>query len=555
MIINVVVLRGGCFSLNQKSQFITYIPLTLKSHEFRTGFRTKVFTLQRRSLLFIGSGHGVIYIQGQQYTLRGGTLVILNPDEQIQIINNSNNTLQLQLLHYEGYQMTLEGRHILATSIPSDSQLSGEPVIPVSHTLINTVLAKLKIAMDSSSDQTVNQQLYFLELLQYLHNQAIPYSSSINNTIPKTIRFMEEHYAKPIPMNELPLLAGMTQSSYCRAFKKMTGISPGQYLTKIRILRAKELMLDRRSTLREIALQVGYQDELYFSRIFKKAEGMSPSAYIQRKDKRIVVISRYLLQDHLLALGIQPIAAPAYPKYYDTPSGFPSYLHPRLQGTIPLHADRTMSSQEILSLSPDLVFKMESTHPEENRELNSIGNTLFIDPSTSWEDYFRDIAKKLDATVSAERTIQRMEQLEVKAKKTLAPLTRQGSWAIIRILPNDLRLYGAKDHTFTELFYQRLQFQADKTLTHSHYASHAFNRLLTINPDNILILWSEQCEIEAIQNNAEWSKLKAVQQQRVFVPDSREWDPWGPIGRQNMIQSLVKFFVKTKLFTLAAQPV
>lgn len=541
--------------MNQTTKFITYIPLTLKSHEFKTGFRSKVFTLQRRSLMFISSGHGVIFIQGQQYTLRAGSLVILSPNQQIQIINKSNTILQLQLLHYEGYQVNGRGCDIQATSLPPASQFSGEPVIPVSHTLINSVLTKLKNEMDASADQTINQQLYFFELLQYLRDQVISHSNSVNNTISKTIHFMEEHYGKPIPMNELPILAGMTQSSYCRAFKKMTGMSPGQYLTKIRILRAKELMLDRRSTLREIAVQVGYQDELYFSRIFKKAEGMSPSAYIQRKDKRIVVISSYLLQDHLLALGIQPVAAPAYPRYYDTPSGFPSYLHPRLQGTVPLHADRTLSYQEILSFSPDLVFKMEYTVSQKNRELNSKGNTLFIDPSTSWEDYFRDIAAKLDAAANAERIIQRMEQLEMKTRETLAPIASEGTWAIIRILPDDFRLYGVKDHTLTDLFYQRLQFRADRTLTHSHYKSHALQQLLTINPDNILILWSEQSELEAIQANPEWNRLKAVQQQRVFIPDSREWDPWGPIGRQYMIQSLVKFFVKTKLFSMAAQPV
>lgn len=541
--------------MNQQSQFITYIPLSLKTHEFRTGLRTKAFKLQRRSLLFISSGHGVIFIEGQQYTLLAGSLVILNPDEQIQIINNSNTTLQVQLLHYEGYQMMIKGHDIQAVSIPSYSQLSREPVIRVSHTLITGILTKLKSAIESSTDQTLNRQLYFLELMQYVQSQAQTHTSSVNNTITKTIHFMEEHYDKPIPMSELPLIAGMTQSSYCRAFKKMTGMSPGQYLTKIRILRAKELMLDRQSTLREIALQVGYQDELYFSRIFKKAEGMSPTTYIQRRDKRIVVISRYLLQDHLLALGIQPIAAPAYPRYYDTPSGFPSYLHQRLQGTIPLHADRTMSSQEILSLSPDLVFRMEYTPTEEHREFNTIGNTMFIDPSTSWEDYFRDIAIKLDTSVHAERIIQRIEQLETKAKEALAPLTNEGTWAIIRILPHDFRLYGTKDHTFTDLFYQRLQFQADKGLTHAYYESHAFNRLLTINPDNILILWTEQSEIEAIQKNPEWNKLKAVQRQKVFIPDSREWDPWGPIGRQYMLQSLVKFFVKTKPFTMAAQSV
>ncbi|MNP66177.1 hypothetical protein D3C76_1618520 [compost metagenome] len=92
------------------------------------------------------------------------------------------------------------------------------------------------------------------------------------------------------------------------------------------------------------------------------------------------------------------------------------------------------------------------------------------------------------------------------------------------------------------MFYNRLQFKADERLTHSYYESNALHKLGSLDPDNVLILWSEPREIEAIQVEEAWQQLKAVHNNRIFIPDSKEWDPWGPIGREYMIQSMVKFF-------------
>lgn len=66
---------------------------------------------------------------------------------------------------------------------------------------------------------------------------------------------------------------------FSRLFKKRTGMSPKQYLLKIRMERAKELLLTTDHSIKEIAATVGYNDPLYFSKLFYKAEGMAPSKY------------------------------------------------------------------------------------------------------------------------------------------------------------------------------------------------------------------------------------------------------------------------------------
>lgn len=532
--------------MNQELRMPAYIPLTLKIHEYPSGFRSKPSVCKRPAIIFIEQGEGTIYINQARYTLHAGAIAFLHPTDHYHLAVNSGSLLQLHLLHYYSLHIKLSQNAALTTEASSPPNLTGgQAVLPATSVLVHTLIFKLKRMMDKNNEQGLLQrQMVLYELMVQIHCLLEFSTQSFQDpgeSISKTIAYMEEHYSEPISLKELPLLAGMTQSSYCRAFKKLTGMTPGQYLTRFRMIRAKELMMNRQSTLREIAVQVGYQDELYFSRIFKKSEGMSPSSYIQRKDKKVAVVSRYLLQDHLLALGIQPVAAPAYPGYYHTPSGFPSYLHDRLQGTYPLHAGRPISSHDVLKLSPDLIFETRQLSDRNDWDGNAEGTTLIIDPATGWEQYLRDIARRLNKKSAAERLIRRMLVLEQQAKASLYPLTQQGTWAVVRLYQGDCRLYGVKEHAFTELFYQRLQFHPGR-IDHSHYVSHAIDRLAAMNPDNILVLWSEPEEIQAFQAKKIWQRLSAVQNNRVYVPDSREWDPWGPIGREWMIRSMLRYF-------------
>ena len=95
--------------------------------------------------------------------------------------------------------------------------------------------------------------------------------------IERTIDYMVTHYKQRLTLRQLAHIAGLSSSHYSRLFKKYTGYSPIDYVTHLRMDRAKELLMLSDYKLRAVARSVGYQDEFYFSRIFKKVVGMSPS--------------------------------------------------------------------------------------------------------------------------------------------------------------------------------------------------------------------------------------------------------------------------------------
>lgn len=96
-------------------------------------------------------------------------------------------------------------------------------------------------------------------------------------------RYIEEHYRKEIRLGDLALVAHVSPSYLSTRFKKETGVSFTEYLLTYRIDRAKELLRSSNASCKEVALSVGYEDYVQFSKMFKKYEGVSPGVYREKE--------------------------------------------------------------------------------------------------------------------------------------------------------------------------------------------------------------------------------------------------------------------------------
>lgn len=93
------------------------------------------------------------------------------------------------------------------------------------------------------------------------------------------ISIIHERYAESITLESLSETLNYSVPHLSTYFKSRTGLSPIDYLIKVRIDKAAELLLSTDATLREIAIGIGYQDPYYLGRMFKKNKGMSPTQY------------------------------------------------------------------------------------------------------------------------------------------------------------------------------------------------------------------------------------------------------------------------------------
>ncbi len=97
------------------------------------------------------------------------------------------------------------------------------------------------------------------------------------------------HYDQPFRREALAGNLGVTSGYLTHVFRKDLGMTPSEYLTRLRVIRARELLADPAYTITEVAARVGYDDAAYFSRIFLKETGHSPRAYRQITQPRAIV--------------------------------------------------------------------------------------------------------------------------------------------------------------------------------------------------------------------------------------------------------------------------
>lgn len=100
------------------------------------------------------------------------------------------------------------------------------------------------------------------------------------NTIAKAQKFIDANFTQPtICLNAVAQECNISPNHLSFLFSKYTGITFIDYLTKLRIVKAQELLAHTNIRISEISYSIGYNDSHYFSHIFKKHTGLSPSQY------------------------------------------------------------------------------------------------------------------------------------------------------------------------------------------------------------------------------------------------------------------------------------
>lgn len=94
--------------------------------------------------------------------------------------------------------------------------------------------------------------------------------------------WLSEHYAEPIRLENVASNAGMSPRNFSRRFKRATGSSPLDYLQDLRINASKHMLESDYQSIQAVAHAVGYEDVLFFRRLFKRRTGVTPAAYRAR---------------------------------------------------------------------------------------------------------------------------------------------------------------------------------------------------------------------------------------------------------------------------------
>nr|WP_304219780.1 AraC family transcriptional regulator [Fredinandcohnia onubensis] len=234
------------------------------------------------SLWFITKGSGEVTIDGTKYKLKPGKLVIFRPGMVCEKKTSSSNPLEFYFVRFT-YAVAFEEKGHWNFERPEATSFPLQGVYPITNTgnMIHVLDQIHQLSKRRGPTVAMQRKLHFHELLlmiiQDFRSQKITGNSTM--AIDTTIDYIVNHYHEHMNLSDLAKMAGLSTSHYARLFKEYVGYSPIDYLTHVRIDRAKELLAISDFRIKEISQSVGYQDELYFSRIFKRIVGVSPTQF------------------------------------------------------------------------------------------------------------------------------------------------------------------------------------------------------------------------------------------------------------------------------------
>lgn len=353
-------------------------------------------------------------------------------------------------------------------------------------------------------------------------------------------QFIELHYGEELTIERMAGVAELSPKYFADLFKKTYGRSPLDHLTQIRMAQAKRLMLRSERRLRDIAHEVGYEDEFYFSRRFKKEHGLSPTAFMKKRERKMALYGSTSLIGYLMPLHIVPHAAPLHPKWSD-------YYYSRLGADIPYHLDayrqnyrKTENLDKLAEAQPDRIICPPELEAWEKERLSGIAPFIEMPPAEAgWRHGLRTLAERLDEVDEAERFIAAYERRTAELREAAGPHALTEPVLFVRLLNQQLYVYcnsGIEDVVYRDLGVGRPEGIPDEG---------AFSRPLSLEQleqlgksSRVLLLIRQDTETldvwKRLSVSPEWLSLSAVCNQKLRLISSNPWREYSPIAVQQI---------------------
>ncbi|MDF2717002.1 MAG: transcriptional regulator [Paenibacillus sp.] len=504
--------------------------------------RTGPASMPRRTvpmpmLCYVKQGEGKLLLDRAVYRFDPGSLFYFVPGMTVQA-EQASPTLDYYLVLLNA--IVIPGR---AGIEPSDaSSLRLPPFLVPGRLLIRESRQILKrferLHEESRSlEQTVSGRSVQHMRLQEMLNCIVRETSEreqVKETGPnieRTVKYMEEKYREKISLNTLADLAGFTPSSYSRAFAKTMGIPPVEYLTNLRVAGAKLLLSHPGCRVKDISASVGFENEFYFSRIFKQTVGVSPSLYVKRDRLRIAVASCLALEHNLHSVGCREVAAVNCFRY----PGMDDEEHGRIV------ADQLAALRRAL---PELIVG-DYFHAPYEAQLKQIAPVVILRNDPDWRVNHIRIAELVGREDEARRSIGSMELREREARAMLGPSLGKETIIIMQVNHRLTRLQGTAHHPLNELFYNGLGLKPGSNIPCHHFRQEFPPEWLpALEADRLFIHKNHiraGCDhvYRVMQGTDSWNAIKAVLEHKVrFIPNWFRMS-WTPPGRRRIIDDLL----------------
>ncbi|MBA2482685.1 MAG: AraC family transcriptional regulator [Planctomycetes bacterium] len=232
-------------------------------------------TVPDYNLIHALAGRAVWTVDGVDHVLETGDLVLVPPGVKHHGRSASRH-------------MTIGSIHVLAT-LPGGQDLFTQ-LVPARHrhvgadTRLDAILRLASSEFDHGRDAAMVMMphwgpLVVKELLRHDHAAGILHANPLDPLVIEILAHLERHLAQPLSLSELAKRSGYSPQHLNRRFTAALGLTPLACLSDLRLQRAASLLRDGSLTIAAIGARVGLGDAAYFSRVFRKRFGRTPSDF------------------------------------------------------------------------------------------------------------------------------------------------------------------------------------------------------------------------------------------------------------------------------------
>ncbi len=230
-------------------------------------------------LLYIAAGKVHFDFDGENRIVTKGNMVLFRPGVSQMYNIYAVDKPETYWVHFTGSDVDMLLDYY---QMPKNEKVFFTGTSPDYQWLFRQMIQELQLMRVNYEDMlNMNLRHIFLIINRYL-KEGNDIGSEMLDEVERATHYFHEHYNETIVIEDYTKERGMTANWFTQNFKKITKFTPMQYILSLRMVNAMNMIDSTNYNITQVANAVGYDNSMYFSRIFKKHTGMSPTEYKKR---------------------------------------------------------------------------------------------------------------------------------------------------------------------------------------------------------------------------------------------------------------------------------
>ncbi len=248
---------------------------------YRTHSRPKVSTERPTGrkdyqLLYIARGKGYFHFGGQEHVITEGHMILYRPGEPQMYYYHAADMTEVYWVHFTGSDV----QSILKLcALPETENVLYTGASPDYQWVYRQMIQELQLCRPNYEEELALMLRHIFIMTDRYIKEGRTTGSDIQNEIQRATHYFNENYSFQINIDDYARSRHMSTCWFIRSFRQIVKVTPMQYILSLRMANAQSLLETTQYNISEIARAVGYDNPLYFSRLFRKHIGVSPSEY------------------------------------------------------------------------------------------------------------------------------------------------------------------------------------------------------------------------------------------------------------------------------------